>query len=123
MGVLCVYVWPSSYLHRLDSEIPFPGTNEDCTYHSILPQPNQKTKHKGDPAFVLDCIDDAPTKAELLGYCASKGLRVIASLGAGLKVRVCVGVCGCVYVCGGGVWFRSIQARATIGNVRYLDTC
>jgi tRNA A37 threonylcarbamoyladenosine dehydratase len=45
-------------------------------------------KPTGDPDFVLDCIDDAPTKAELLGYCSDKGLRVIASLGAGLKVRV-----------------------------------
>ncbi len=35
---------------------------------------------------MLDCIDDVATKAELLGYCQAKGLRVIASLGAGLKV-------------------------------------
>lgn len=54
-------------------------------------------KKPGDPDFVLDCIDDAPTKAELLGYCVTKGLRVIASLGAALKVGVCV--------CMLGVWW------------------
>jgi tRNA A37 threonylcarbamoyladenosine dehydratase len=29
------------------------------------------------PALVLDCIDDLPTKAELLGYCHEHGLRVL----------------------------------------------
>ena len=37
------------------------------------------------PALVLDCIDDLPTKAELLGYCHEQGLRVLCALGAGGK--------------------------------------
>ena len=46
---------------------------------------------KGNPTNVLDCIDDVATKAELLGYCQTKGFKVIASLGAGLKVRyICI---------------------------------
>ena len=40
----------------------------------------------GSPTFVLDCIDDVNTKAELLGFCQSRGLKVVASLGAGGKV-------------------------------------
>lgn len=48
--------------------------------------PHPSLQPQGDPDFVLDCIDDVETKAELLGYCQAKGLRVIASLGAGLKV-------------------------------------
>lgn len=48
----------------------------------------------GEAAFILDCIDDVPTKADLLGYCQSHGLRVICSLGAALKAdptRICIG--------------------------------
>lgn len=35
--------------------------------------------------FVLDCIDDLATKAELIAQCSRKGLRVLSSMGAGLK--------------------------------------
>lgn len=35
--------------------------------------------------FVLDCIDDLVTKAELIAQCSKKGLRVLSSMGAGLK--------------------------------------
>lgn len=35
--------------------------------------------------FVLDCIDDLATKAELIAHCSQKGLRVLSSMGAGLK--------------------------------------
>lgn len=35
--------------------------------------------------FVLDCIDDLATKAELIAQCSKKGLRVLSSMGAGLK--------------------------------------
>ena len=41
------------------------------------------------PALVLDCIDDLPTKAELLGYCHEHGLRVLCALGAGGKADPC----------------------------------
>lgn len=35
--------------------------------------------------FVLDCIDDLATKAELIDQCSRRGLRVLSSMGAGLK--------------------------------------
>lgn len=35
--------------------------------------------------FVLDCIDDLATKAELIAQCSRRGLRVLSSMGAGLK--------------------------------------
>ena len=35
--------------------------------------------------FVLDCIDDLVTKAELIAACSKRGLRVLSSMGAGLK--------------------------------------
>ncbi|CAM9529955.1 unnamed protein product [Discosporangium mesarthrocarpum] len=39
----------------------------------------------GGGCFVLDCIDDLRTKAELIAYCMGKGLGVLSSMGAGLK--------------------------------------
>ena len=38
-----------------------------------------------EPDFVLDCIDDSKTKAELLAFCVHRGLKVLSSLGAGAK--------------------------------------
>lgn len=38
-----------------------------------------------EACFVLDCIDDLATKAELIAQCSKKGLRVLSSMGAGLK--------------------------------------
>lgn len=40
---------------------------------------------QGAPTFVLDCIDDVTTKAELIAYCLKNDLRVITSMGAGGK--------------------------------------
>lgn len=37
----------------------------------------------GDPDFVLDCIDDVSTKAELIAYCVKKDIKVLTSMGAG----------------------------------------
>lgn len=39
----------------------------------------------GSPDFVLDCIDDVNTKAELLAYCVQNNIKVITSMGAGGK--------------------------------------
>jgi tRNA A37 threonylcarbamoyladenosine dehydratase len=39
----------------------------------------------GKPDFVLDCIDNIKTKAELINYCCSRGLRIVSSMGAGAK--------------------------------------
>lgn len=128
------FSWHERAMHP-PSTPPHPkkNTNKGNPGFVLIPSPHPhitpplppKTKHKGDPDFVLDCIDDAPTKAELLGYCSSKGLKVIASLGAGLKVRVC-GMCVCMWcpcsskglrvivcVC---VWFRTIQAQGILNR-------
>ena len=43
----------------------------------------------GEPALVVDCIDDLTTKAALLGYCVRKGLPVLCALGAGGKGDCC----------------------------------
>jgi len=37
------------------------------------------------PDFVLDCIDDAPTKTQLLRYCHTHGIRVVSAMSAGAK--------------------------------------
>ncbi|WFD31150.1 hypothetical protein MSPP1_002184 [Malassezia sp. CBS 17886] len=39
----------------------------------------------GAPAYVIDAIDNLDTKVELLKYCATHGLRVFSSMGAGAK--------------------------------------
>ena len=39
----------------------------------------------GEPDYVLDCIDNIDTKVNLLAECVGRGLRVIASAGAGAK--------------------------------------
>jgi hypothetical protein len=43
----------------------------------------------GEPALVVDCIDDLATKAALLGYCVREGLPVLCALGAGGKGDCC----------------------------------
>lgn len=40
----------------------------------------------GNPAFVLDCIDDVNTKADLIAYCAHNNIKCLTSMGAGGKV-------------------------------------
>lgn len=50
-----------------------------------------------EPIFVLDCIDDVNTKAELLHFCKQKSLKVITSMGAGGKsdpTKLCIGTLG-----------------------------
>lgn len=39
----------------------------------------------GSPTYVLDCIDDVATKAELIAFCAKKNIQVLTSMGAGGK--------------------------------------
>jgi len=39
----------------------------------------------GRPCYVLDCIDDVSTKAELIAYCYKNNLKCFTSLGAGGK--------------------------------------
>jgi tRNA A37 threonylcarbamoyladenosine dehydratase len=40
---------------------------------------------QGNPTFVVDCIDDLKTKAELIAFCLQNQLPVLTSLGAGGK--------------------------------------
>ena len=40
---------------------------------------------EGEPALVIDAIDDLKTKAELQAHCIKTGLRVLSALGAGGK--------------------------------------
>lgn len=37
------------------------------------------------PNFVMDCIDDAPTKTALLHYCSTHGIPVVSAMSAGAK--------------------------------------
>eukprot|EP00445_Apocalathium_hangoei_P027344 CAMPEP_0203922284 /NCGR_PEP_ID=MMETSP0359-20131031/62324_1 /ASSEMBLY_ACC=CAM_ASM_000338 /TAXON_ID=268821 /ORGANISM="Scrippsiella Hangoei, Strain SHTV-5" /LENGTH=1343 /DNA_ID=CAMNT_0050850125 /DNA_START=1 /DNA_END=4032 /DNA_ORIENTATION=+ len=49
--------------------------------------------HPRRPTLVVDCIDDVPTKADLLAFCVSAGLPVISALGSGCKsdpTQLCV---------------------------------
>ncbi|RYH06295.1 tRNA threonylcarbamoyladenosine dehydratase [archaeon] len=39
----------------------------------------------GQPDFVIDCIDDVNTKAELIAYCKQHNIAVLTSMGAGGK--------------------------------------
>lgn len=39
----------------------------------------------GEPDFVLDCIDDVGTKAELIAHCVKKNIKILTSMGAGGK--------------------------------------
>ena len=39
----------------------------------------------GEPDYVLDCIDDVSTKAELIAYCVKNNIKVLTSMGAGGK--------------------------------------
>lgn len=40
---------------------------------------------KENKTFVLDCIDDVNTKAELIAYCCNSGISILTSMGAGAK--------------------------------------
>eukprot|EP01041_Mallomonas_annulata_P011326 gene11326-23704_t len=40
---------------------------------------------EGNPDYVLDCIDDVNTKAELIAYCIQNNIKVLTSTGAGGK--------------------------------------
>ena len=59
-----------------------------CRVDSIVEMFKGSEAHRllqGSPTFVLDCIDDVTTKAELIAYCLKNDLRVITSMGAGGK--------------------------------------
>jgi len=35
---------------------------------------------------VVDCIDNTETKADLIAYCNSNGIRIVSSMGSGGKI-------------------------------------
>jgi len=69
---------------------PFVSANSSSSSNSSIPQP---------PTYVLDCIDDVSTKAELIAYCVKNGLPVLTSMGAGACTRACVYMCVCACMC------------------------
>jgi len=38
------------------------------------------------PDFVVDCIDNTDTKADLIQYCSEKGIKIVSSMGSGGKI-------------------------------------
>jgi len=56
---------------------------KDGTIMDLPPNNNNNGSKKWD--FVVDAIDDVPTKARLLAHCANHNLRVISCMGAGGK--------------------------------------
>lgn len=46
---------------------------------------NAERSLSGNPDYVLDCIDDISTKADLISYCVKNNIRILSSLGAGGK--------------------------------------
>ncbi|KAI3636988.1 hypothetical protein MIR68_005255 [Amoeboaphelidium protococcarum] len=41
---------------------------------------------KGNPQYVIDCIDNIDTKVDLLRYCYDSGIKVISSMGSAMKI-------------------------------------
>ena len=39
----------------------------------------------GNPTYVLDCIDDVTTKADLIAFCVKNKIPILTSMGAGGK--------------------------------------
>lgn len=50
----------------------------------------------GNPDYVVDCIDDVNTKAELIAYCHNNNIKVLTSMGAGGKADPTRSVSDCV---------------------------
>lgn len=67
---------------RLKSIVPW------CEIEAITEMFKMEEAYKlleGKPDYVLDCIDDLNTKAELIAYCVKNGIKVLTSMGAGGK--------------------------------------
>lgn len=66
-----------------------PSVEIDARVHMFRDSEADKLLSTGgvpaDRCFVLDCIDDLATKSELIAQCSKRGLRVLSSMGAGLK--------------------------------------
>ena len=53
--------------------------------NDMFRESNASSLLQGDPAYVLDCIDDISTKAALIAYCTKNHIRVLTAMGAGGK--------------------------------------
>ena len=69
------------------------------------------------PDFVLDCIDDPPTKVDLLGACQRRKLRVMSAQGAGAKAdptRLHIGALGDALLCPLALKVRTLLRKRAI---------
>ena len=78
-AVLAEYIKSYADVSCSIEEIPF--TFDKDSANSILRDGEGRNKI----AYVLDCIDNTETKAELLQQCLQRGLRVVSSMGAGSR--------------------------------------
>ena len=53
--------------------------------NEMFRESNAEELLQGNPAYVLDCIDDISTKAALIAYCSKNNIKVLTSMGAGGK--------------------------------------
>jgi tRNA A37 threonylcarbamoyladenosine dehydratase len=53
----------------------------------------------GNPDYVIDCIDDVETKAQLIAFCTKRNINIITSLGAGTASIAIRSSCCFVYYC------------------------
>lgn len=67
---------------RLESVIPWAKIE---TITELFRAENAERLLSGSPDYVLDCIDDVNTKADLVSFCVKNNLKVLSSLGAGGK--------------------------------------
>lgn len=64
--------------------------NPDIVVEAVVSKFNSTNAHSligttPPPQFVVDCIDDVETKADLLEYCLSSGIPAISSMGSGCR--------------------------------------
>ena len=68
--------------HRLLQILPWIQIE---TVNEMFRESNADELLQGNPAYVLDCIDDISTKAALIAHCTKHNLKVLTSMGAGGK--------------------------------------
>ena len=59
--------------------------SQHATLNTSQPRLDGTPTDSERPDYVLDCIDDVPTKADLMAACHRLELKLISSLGAGAK--------------------------------------
>lgn len=56
------------------------------TFNEMLSEENVAELLHGDVMYVLDCIDDVPSKTVLIEYCLKQSIKVMSSMGAGARI-------------------------------------